>query len=62
VTTIYLDKLRKVAEGALRAVDRNEKETPKRDHERQRAWWQGYRQCIEDVEDYFTKHHEEEGT
>lgn len=61
----YLGKLRKMAEGALRSVDRNTAEDPKgRDHEKQRAWWQGYRQCLDDVEDVVQKHltHEKEGT
>lgn len=59
----YMDKLRKMAEGALHAVDRNEREDPKKDHSRQRSWWQGYRQCLDDVEDVVRKHqHHEEGT
>jgi hypothetical protein len=57
-----LGKLRKVAEGALRTIDRRECEVPKADHSRQKAWWQGYRQCIDDVEDFVNKHHEKEGT
>lgn len=59
--TEQLDKLRRLAEGALRTIDRREGELPKADHSRQKAWWQGYRQCVDDVEDVVRKHqpHEE---
>ena len=59
----YMAKLRTMAEGALRSVERHCEEDPKKDHDRQRAWWQGYRQCLDDVEDVVKKHqHHEEGT
>jgi hypothetical protein len=57
--TEQLSRLRKLAEGALRTIDHRESESPKQDHSRQKAWWQGYRQCIDDVEDFVNKHHEE---
>lgn len=50
-----MDKLRKLADGALRSIERNAQDDPKTDHSRQRAWWQGYRQCLDDVEDFIRK-------
>lgn len=49
----YVDKLRTLAEGALRTIDEKRvKEVQKpifTDHERQRNWWDGYYQAILDV-------------
>ena len=67
----YLGKLRTMADGALTTIERREEEgIPKHQEEgipkhlagdfdsgRQKAWWQGYRQCLDDVR----HHHEEEG-
>jgi hypothetical protein len=59
---VYLSKLRRMADGALRSIDRRDREDPKHSNERQRSWWQGYRQCLDDVEDVVNKHlHNEEG-
>jgi hypothetical protein len=58
----YLGKLRKMADGALASIDRNAVEEPHRNNERQKSWWQGYRQCLDDVEDFLQKHPRGEGT
>jgi hypothetical protein len=58
--TEYLGKLRKLADGALSSIDRAEQEEPRRDTSRQKSWWQGYRQSLDDIEDFISK--QQEGT
>jgi len=57
----YMNKLRRMANNALHTIERNDKEEGTKNRDRQRSWWQGYRQCLDDVEDVVRQHDHEEG-
>jgi hypothetical protein len=49
----HLHKLGRIADGALRTIEqRKSSPHPSRNH----AFWDGYRQCAEDIEDFARKH------